>query len=202
LKARHVRWLIQPVVEMVGLDYGHFKKESTIITYRYMTIANADLDIHDYYKRLWNEESPIDMSQIRSLNSRGMESRMVRWSLAMDIYEAQSTRQKLLGSGFDYMQTYEEKFSYLHHSPDYPHNYFLSALLYSGQVGLLVLASFIIQVMFLYIRHLRQETFIASIFFLVFLFNFISGNTFFSVKLLPILSLVPLLYSRILKTSS
>ena len=197
VKVRHVLGLIQPAVEVVGLDYEQFKKESAIITYRYMTMVDADLNIHDYYRHLWNEESTIDMSQIRSLNPRGIESRMVRWTLAMDIYEAHSTREKILGSGFDYMQRYEEKFSYLHHSPDYPHSHFLSALLYSGFLGLAVFIFFTLQVLFLYAKYLRNDTFFAAIFLLVFSFNLISGNTLFSGKLLTVLCLMPLAYANI-----
>jgi len=201
LKVRHTLWLIKPAVEMVGLDYGQFKQEATIITYRYMTILDDEMVFEDYYRRLWNEESTVDMSKIRSLNSRGVESRRVRWKVAMDMYKGHSAKQKLLGSGFDYLQVYEAKFSYLHHSPDYPHNPFLSALLFSGIAGLVVFSLFILQVVFLHVKYLRQESFFAAIFILVFAFNLISGNTFFSVKLVSVLCLVPFSYRKVFRES-
>lgn len=201
VKVRHALWIIEPTVEMVGLDYHQFKKKATIITFRYMTILDDELLIDEYYGQLWNEESTIDLSQIRALNTHGVESRRVRWNTAMNIYIKHTPAQKMIGSGFDYMQRYEYKYSYLHHSPDYPHSHFLSALLYSGLIGLLVFVVFIFQVIILYAKNLQYDTFFASLFFLVFSFNLISGNTHFSGKLLAVLCLVPLIYTNVFSKS-
>jgi len=202
VKVKHVLWIIKPAVEVVGLDFRQFKEESTIITYRYMTIVDDDLRIDDYYRSLWNEESTIDMSQIRSLNSKGVKSRVVRWNLAMDIYEKHSDYQKYLGSGFDYMQAYEARFSYMHQSSDYPHNHFLSALLFSGLIGLTAFIMFILQIVVLSVKYLRHATFITAILFLVFSFYLISANTFFSGKLLTVLCLLPLVYGKIFRKTT
>ncbi|MBN4072120.1 O-antigen ligase family protein [Flavobacteriales bacterium AH-315-E23] len=197
VKVRHTLWIIEPAVTLVGLDFGEFKEKATIVTFRYMTILNSDLRIEDYYKDLWNEESTIDLSKIRALNTRGVESRKVRWELAVDIYKQHDQNQKMIGSGFDYLQVYEAHFTYMHNRPDYPHNPFLSALLYSGIMGLSVFVLFILQVTFFSLKHLKRESFFASLFVIVFIFNLISGNTYFSVKLLPALCLILLVYPQI-----
>ncbi|MCD6398042.1 MAG: O-antigen ligase family protein, partial [Spirochaetaceae bacterium] len=66
--------------------------------------------------------------------------RKLRWAYAVELYKNYPFWEKIVGGGFGYLRKFDKKFpSYTgYFKVEYPHNVFLSALLYSGLFGFVV----------------------------------------------------------------
>ncbi len=118
--------------------------------------------------------------------------------------------EKIFGKDFDYLAKYYKKFLKKDMSldqirrnglSDYPHNPYLSSLLYSGILGGLFYLYFTIYTFFLYWKQ-RKQLYLFFIFYIItFMFTLVSGNTMFTVPIFVILSLIPFIKKRILINS-
>ena len=196
IRLKHISYMLKPMIVMADMDYKLFKEDVTIISYRYMTIIYPELNINNYYESLWEEPSSIKLDKLKAINQKGMSSRILRWKYAIELYREYPLGSKLIGSGFDYIDDYSKEFGRWHHKPDYPHNPFLSALLYSGIIGLLAYVLFMTQVSYSLLKNYKEYYFYLVLFLLIATFSMISGNTFFSVKIFPAVSLLPLLFAN------
>lgn len=115
-------------------------------------------------------------------------SRTTRWKYVADIIDESSTVQIFVGNGFDYLEKFSSEFdSGL--KEDYPHNPLLSALLYSGLVGVVLLLALLSWSLYMSFKNYKvidiHYTFLcltSSLFIMV------SSSTIFSVGLfLPFL---------------
>ena len=105
-------------------------------------------------------------------------NRSQRWVYALNIYSDYNSPQLIFGKGFNYLDKFSKKF-YLT-AEDYPHNFLLSALLYSGILGFL---SMLYMVLFV-LRSLKYNRFpllISYGFIFVLILQFTSSNSLFSV---------------------
>ncbi len=196
ISIKHISYVLKPMIDMADMDYKLFKEDITVISYRYMTIINPNLNINNYYESIWEEPSTIKLDKLKAINQKGMSSRILRWKYAIELYREYPLGRKLIGSGFDYIDDYSKEFGRWHHKPDYPHNPFLSALLYSGILGLLAFVLFMTQVSYSLLKNYKEYYFYLVMFLLIATFSMISGNTFFSVKIFPAVSLLPLLFTN------
>jgi hypothetical protein len=123
--------------------------------------------------------------------------RIDRWRYAVYLYRYEYTPlQKFFGGGFGYTRKFAQQF--FPDDPkrdyDYPHNPFLSILLYSGLLGLLISIWFIYNAFRLY-WHYRKELWPVGIAFLAsFFFAFFSCNNFFEPAILGALAIIPFYY--------
>ena len=105
-------------------------------------------------------------------------TRSQRWIYALNLYSDYNFSQLIFGNGFDYIEKYSGNF-YLE-SDDYPHNFLLSALLYSGILGFL---SILYMILFI-LRSFGDNKFpliISYGFFFVLILQFTSSNSLFSI---------------------
>jgi hypothetical protein len=118
--------------------------------------------------------------------------RKSRWLFAKEIWKTKfSSMNKLFGHGFDYLQWYGEKFLGNSGNYDWPHNPFISILLYSGIVGLLLYILLLIRVVILYVRY-KSKYGVAFFGFLVtFFFSFFSGSNPFDPPIMGFFILLP-----------
>ncbi|HIA35538.1 MAG TPA: hypothetical protein EYM84_09955 [Flavobacteriales bacterium] len=193
---KQISYVLSPMIEMSGIDYQLFKEDITVVSFRYMTIINSDININDYYASLWGEPSTLKTDQLKAINKKGVASRLLRWKYALKLYSEYPFSSKIIGSGFDYIGDYSKEFGRWHHKPDYPHNPFLSALLYSGILGLFAFLLFMAQVSYYFLKYWREHWFYLAVFLFIAMFSMISGNSFFSVKIFPAVSLLPLLFTN------
>ena len=111
------------------------------------------------------------------------------WSFAGELIEDRTVLEILFGSGFQYLTSYGERFPGVKRESD-PHNFMISAMLYSGLVGVFLMLALISCAFFKLYKN--RKTY-GSEFFLVFLttlfFWSVGGNSLFSVKILPVVIL-------------
>jgi len=113
------------------------------------------------------------------------DSRGILLGRGIEIFESNDFDKQLLGDGFDYLDKMSET-----GDDEYPHNPVVSALLYSGLVGAIVLCVYIFMPLFR-IREIIRKSFwvggcyLASLFFLI-----VSGNTYADVFVFPFFCLM------------
>jgi len=115
-----------------------------------------------------------------------------RWKFAWQLFKKEfSLKQKILGGGFSFLNWYGFYFMKDKTQSDYPHNPFLSILLYSGIVGLILYLVLIYKVISFYIRYL-EKYFLFFIFFLMtFFFSFFSAGSPFDPPIMGFFILLP-----------
>lgn len=123
--------------------------------------------------------------------------RTARWYYAWVIFKEYPWYKKLFGGGFDYLEMFGKKFGGKKY--DYPHNPFVSAFLYSGIIGGGIFVWYIFLVFYYYIKYYKYHLFFLVCFLVVFFFCFFSSNSFFSVPIYMILSIIPFLTRSIIK---
>lgn len=118
--------------------------------------------------------------------------RAERWKYSLTIFaDSLDTGEKIAGGGFRYMEMFGSKFGDVRY--DYPHNPFLSALLYSGVPGLAAYVYFMFMVFLLFVRNRELHMFYLVSFVVVFYFSFFSVNTHFTLPVFAVFSAIPFL---------
>lgn len=120
------------------------------------------------------------------------DDRIIRWQFAWKIFVKEySWKQRTLGGGFDFLNWYgfyfmkDKKFS------DYPHNPFLSILLYSGMVGLCIYILFLHKVVYYYIKFSKHYIVFFILFIVTFFFSFFSAGSPFDPPVMGFLIMLP-----------
>lgn len=142
-------------------------------------------------------ESSQDLSnlfdRIYSIETMASEddSRSARWDFALNYYGTLPKFNQIFGDGFEYVNLFTNHFNV--ELFDYPHNVWISSLLYGGILGLFTTVILTIFVLIFYFknRHTYKEFFFWYIFFL--LLNSSSSNSIFSSRLFMVLILIPCL---------
>lgn len=118
------------------------------------------------------------------------DERTSRWNYGFQLINEFNLFKLLIGDGFHYLNIYAEKFK-TDSLEDYPHNPLISTMLYSGVIGVLVFLILIFMTInrLLYRRKLFGGEFIL-IYFVTLIFLLPSANTFFSIKIIWILTLI------------
>jgi len=125
-------------------------------------------------------------------NYSSVDDRIIRWEYANDMFKNYNIKENIVGSGFDYLYLYGEKFAY-GNVEDYPHNILLSHLLFSGLLGIIILCLIYYQIISLYIKYnILRSYFI--LFLITTSYLLISGNSFFSFKINLLLIIIPFIY--------
>lgn len=120
------------------------------------------------------------------------DSRILRWRYAIEVYQTRYLfLQKIWGQGFNYLSWYGEKFYNNSKRYDFPHNPILSALLYSGIVGMVVYITFLFMSLALYWNLRKQIGVFGVLYVCCMFFSFFSGNSHFSFPLFVFLSFLP-----------
>jgi hypothetical protein len=115
---------------------------------------------------------------IDTVKSKVIGSRSMRWQFAWQIFSKEyNWRQKIFGGGFNFLNWYGYYFQKNKRAIDYPHNPFLSVLLYSGIFGLIIYLIFMFKVFYYYIRYFREYYILSMFFFITFFFSFFSAGS-------------------------
>lgn len=122
--------------------------------------------------------------------------RVDRWRYATHLFMNEySFTQKLLGGGFTYTIKFARKFhpDEPQRDYDYPHNPFLSVLLYSGIIGLIVYLWFLGFALYLYYTYRKEYWLFGLIFIVTFFYSFFSSNSPFDPTFFGVMSVLPYL---------
>jgi hypothetical protein len=118
--------------------------------------------------------------------------RTARWSFALKIYTQEySWFKKIFGSGFNFLNWYGYAFYGDKKRSDYPHNPFLSVLLYSGILGLFIYLIFIYKVFQYYIKYFKEYKILSVFFIITFFFSFFSAGSPFDPPIMGFFVILP-----------
>lgn len=129
---------------------------------------------------------------VDSLNNSFIGSRTFRWEFALKLFKYEfNLKQKLFGGGFSFLNWYGYYFNKDKTKIDYPHNPFLSILLYSGLFGLIVYLVFIIKVFYYYAKYFAEYKILVLFFSITFFFSFFSAGNPFDPPIMGFFALLP-----------
>jgi len=127
-------------------------------------------------------------------------ARLNRWRFAYQIFTKEyNWTKKIFGGGFDHLNWYGYYFYNDKTRSDWPHNPFLSVLLYSGILGLTLYLFVFYKAVYYYIKYIK-ECYIFFIFFLItFFFSFFSADSPFNPPVMGFLLIFPFFLHSVLK---
>lgn len=118
--------------------------------------------------------------------------RTSRWKYALELWRTKyKWHNKLFGHGFDYYEWFGKKFLNDPVRGDYPHNPFISVLLYSGILGLIFYLWLLYKVFFLYIYYRKKYGVLFICFLITFFFSFFSGSDPFNPSIMGFFVILP-----------
>ncbi|MCX6273400.1 MAG: O-antigen ligase family protein [Bacteroidetes bacterium] len=167
------------------------------LTFRYSTVFFPSAPSANIYKYFVSKELLDFEKQKKTL----YDQRREKWAYSIELFNAFPRTQKIWGEGFHYLKQFEEKFQKEEKVQDYPHNYLLSALLYSGLLGMVVFVIYLILCGLLYLKHIKKISVLFWIFLITQVFAFTSGNSIFTEKLSCFLLVVPFLIEKVFAES-
>ncbi len=178
----------------LGLPNQYFKANALLSIAQIVTDNNDPA--RNFLANLIHEDTtyyPYKMDLlIIEKGNRLDDPRLKRWKFTYQIFTKEyNWKQKLFGGGFDHLNWFGYYFYNDKTRIDWPHNPFLSVLLYSGILGLALYLFVFYKALYYYIKYLR-EYYIFFIFFLVaFFFSFFSGDSPFSPPIMGFLLIFP-----------
>lgn len=130
--------------------------------------------------------------KVDSLTNDFLNSRLVRWQFAIQIFSREfNLKQKLFGGGFNFFNWYGSYFLHDKTQSDYPHNPFLSILLYSGIMGFILYIYLLFKVFYYYLKFLKEYILLFLFFLITFFFSFFSGGSPFDPPIMGFFILLP-----------
>jgi len=120
--------------------------------------------------------------------------RLEYWRYAIYLYNYEySWWKRIFGGGTEYTRKFAEKFrnSWEKTEFDYPHNPFLSVLLYSGILGLLTYIWFLYKAIYYYWLYRKEYCSLGVSFSIAFIYAFFSANSPFDPAILGVLTIIP-----------
>lgn len=126
--------------------------------------------------------------------------RVSRWEFALKIFSKEyNWKQKLFGGGFNFLNWYGYYFDKDKTRSDWPHNPFLSILLYSGMFGLLVYCFFLFKVFYYYLKYINEYPILFIFFLITFFFSFFSASSPFDHPIMGFFVILPFFIHGIYK---
>lgn len=118
-----------------------------------------------------------------------VSSRTIRWDYSIKLIEDFTIPQAIFGNGFKYLDFLGNIFK--PGFEEYPHNFFLSTLLYSGILGLVIIVFLLLSVIVRGLINFKQIGVDMNLMFIIgLIFMLVSGNSIFSSKVLGVLILI------------
>jgi hypothetical protein len=134
-----------------------------------------------------------------TLTNNFILGRTLRWHFAIQLFSKEyNWKQKIFGYGFNFLNWYGYYFLNEKQVSDYPHNPFLSILLYSGILGLCFYLFLIYKVILLYFKYMREYLVLFIFFCITFFFSFFSGGSPFDPPVLGFLLILPLFVDSVI----
>jgi hypothetical protein len=166
------------ITASASFDFLHF-----FFTNNLSTLKETD-PLRAWISKLISEDTTYykfnSIIDVDTASNPFIESRSRRWQFAKQIFTKEYTwPQRIIGGGFNFLNWFGYYFDNDKTRSDYPHNPFLSVLLYSGILGLIVYVMFIFKVFYYYIKYFKEYQILPIFFIITFFFSFFSaGNPF------------------------
>lgn len=137
---------------------------------------------------------------VEDKNASFSDTRLARWKFAWQIFTKEyNTKKKLVGGGFDHLNWFGYYFLKDKTASDWPHNPFLSVLLYSGLAGLLIYLFFMFRVFYYYVKYFKWYPLLFVFFLITFFFSFFSGSSPFDPPVMGFFALLPFFINSVMK---
>jgi hypothetical protein len=168
-----------PFLELVKLSE---KLNQDIVRRFAAKLISEDTTYYAYKKNL----------EVDTITNKFIGERIMRWQFAMEIFKKEyNLKQKLFGGGFNFLSWFGFRFLNDKTECDYPHNPFLTIILYTGIIGLIIYLVFFFKVFSYYIKHLREYSIFAIFFIITFFFSFFSAGSPFDPPVMGFFSILP-----------
>jgi hypothetical protein len=181
--------------------------KSSLFDLNFSKLENDSLDaykdpIRNFFTDFISEDTTYSgmKSKISIGNSQDnfTDDRILRWKFAAEIFKNEyDWKKKLFGSGFNHLNWYGYYFMGNKTVSDWPHNPFLSVLLYSGIAGLLIYCIFLFKVFYYYIKYIKEYPLLFIFFLITFFFSFFSAGSPFDPPVMGFFSILPILIHSI-----
>ena len=173
-----------------------------LVSYRINSAASSRLIKVDFFdkqistpeddleKKVDDDESiastPFQKKDIVSVIS----SRKNLWTLSKKIFDEYTVVHKIFGDGFNFLKIFQKETERYF----YPHHLFLSVLLFSGIIGLIIYIAVLLWSSIIYLFHLKQLGDLFFLFVINFSFGFFSFTDFLGASFYALLFIFPFLY--------
>jgi O-antigen ligase len=148
------------------------------------------------------QSKPDSLVEASRTNTAFYSNRISRWQYAIELWKTEyKLYNKLFGNGFKYYELFGKKFLNDQKNDDYPHNPFISILLYSGIIGLVFYLWFLYKVFSLYLYHRQQYGYLFICFLITFFFSFFSGSSPFDPPIMGFFVLLPFFIHHVHKNN-
>ncbi|MCX6254223.1 MAG: O-antigen ligase family protein, partial [Bacteroidia bacterium] len=129
---------------------------------------------------------------VDTISNSFIDPRISRWEFAVQIFlKEYNWKQKIFGGGFNFLNWYGYYFDKEKTRSDYPHNPFLSILLYSGIFGLILYIIFMFKVFFYYTIYFKEYKILSVFFIITFFFSFFSSGSPFDPPMMGFFVILP-----------
>jgi hypothetical protein len=163
-------------------------------------IINSQLKDKDFIRNLasklisedttYSGFSKISISD--SVPKSFIEARTKRWYFAIQIFTKEyDSPQKIFGGGFKFLNWYGKVFYGDRTKSDYPHNPFLSVLLYSGILGFILYCYFLSKALYYYLKYIKVYYLLFIFFIITFFFSFFSAGSPFDPPMMGFFVILP-----------
>lgn len=170
------------------IRFGLIVSSVAVFIYLLSILFQVDIDLEnsDQIVKMQYRFETLKFNQAEG----SFSERTMRWEYATQRYNESNIIQFLLGSGFDYLPDYAKKFS-PNLQEDYPHNPFLSALLYSGLAGLVIILILFGWTIISAKNNIKTlGGYYTLLYFISWIFILVSANSIFSITLFVTLMLI------------
>lgn len=178
------------------------ERSNTVIGYRLNTIIGYDfIKIkNNPNKPLYSGENIVQNNEniiktVEEGSNKLVESRKDCWERSKETYSNYSITQKIIGSGFKYLQYFYYPDDLL--STSHPHFQPYAILLMSGIVGLLLWLFLIAYISYIYLKRIKAFWMLALLFSINFIFGIFSNSNFLGMSMLLFLIIIPFIYNHI-----
>ncbi len=173
------------ITQVMERSYPSYIKTSILVLplIFHKNLDSLDRDpIRDWFARIISEDTVYygysTKITINSFSNEFLNSRLLRWQFAWQIFNKEfNWKQKIFGGGFNFLNWYGFYFLKDKTLSDYPHNPFLSILLYSGIVGLILYLFLLYKVFYYYLKYIKEYYLFLIFFLITFFFSFFSGSS-------------------------
>jgi O-antigen ligase len=173
-----------------------------------MLASDIDTDpVRRWVAKIISEDTtyyaPKNLLTIDTISNKMAGPRLMRWEFAWQVYKEEfNIKQKLFGGGFNFLNWFGYKFVRDKTTSDYPHNPFLSILLYSGLVGFLIYLILFYKVIYYNVLYYKEYPIISIFFAITFFFSFFSAGSPFDPPIMGFFILLPFFMHNILYPKS
>ena len=178
-------------IHVAGFNYIDLSLSTILI------LIDADHDpIRNLASKLISEDTTYHPYKanivLDTVSNAFIGDRVSRWEFALKIFSQEyNWKQRIFGGGFNFLNWYGYYFDKDKTMSDYPHNPFLSILLYSGILGLIVYLIFMYKVFYYYVKYFKEYKILTVFFIITFFFSFFSAVSPFDPPIMGFFVILP-----------